>query len=207
MALKTVQGVEPGTDPESWMQLAEKGDAGPQGPKGDIGDTGPQGLKGDTGDTGPGAEGRQRRHWPTRTQRRHRSPRHFCRGAGRHVWCHAGRQEHHAVVWLWWPASDDGAATKYARLERWAKLLAAGWQDKTYTLRFYNAQTSGDYNGTPVDDLADGREAAPLGPTPDEPVDDWTEKRPHDLVYPRNALSLADGTMNILALEGEDGLT
>ena len=33
MALKTVQGVEPGTDPESWMQLAEKGDAGPQGPK------------------------------------------------------------------------------------------------------------------------------------------------------------------------------
>ena len=53
MALKTVQGVEPGTAPESWMQLAEKGDTGPQGPKGDTGDTGPQGPKGDTGDTGP----------------------------------------------------------------------------------------------------------------------------------------------------------
>ena len=53
MALKTVQGVEPGTAPESWMQLAEKGDTGPQGPKGDTGDTGPQGPKGDTGETGP----------------------------------------------------------------------------------------------------------------------------------------------------------
>src|SRR5699024_6896011 len=50
MACKASRGVEPGTDPESWMQLAEKGDTGPQGPKGDTGDTGPQGPKGDTGD-------------------------------------------------------------------------------------------------------------------------------------------------------------
>lgn len=109
------------------------------------------------------------------------------------------------LFWLWWPASDDGAATKYARLERWAKLLAAGWQDKTYTLRFYNAQTSGDYNGTPMDDLADGREAAPLVTDASEPVDDWTENDPMTWYIRGNALSLADGTMNILALEGEDG--
>ena len=59
---KPVRGVKPGTDPESWTQLAQKGDTGPkgdtgdtgpQGPKGDTGDTGPQGPKGDTGDTGP----------------------------------------------------------------------------------------------------------------------------------------------------------
>ena len=47
---KPVRGVKPGTDPESWTQLAQKGDTGP---KGDTGDTGPQGPKGDTGDTGP----------------------------------------------------------------------------------------------------------------------------------------------------------
>ena len=59
---KPVRGVKPGTDPESWTQLAQKGDTGPkgdtgdtgpQGPKGDTGDTGLQGPKGDTGDTGP----------------------------------------------------------------------------------------------------------------------------------------------------------
>ena len=59
---KPVRGVKPGTDPDSWTQLAQKGDTGPkgdtgetgpQGPKGDTGETGPQGPKGDTGDTGP----------------------------------------------------------------------------------------------------------------------------------------------------------
>ena len=56
---KPVRGVKPGTDPDSWTQLAQKGDTGPKGdtgetgPKGDTGDTGPRGPKGDTGDTGP----------------------------------------------------------------------------------------------------------------------------------------------------------
>ena len=47
---KPVRGVKPGTDADSWMQIAQKGDSGP---KGETGATGPQGPKGDTGDTGP----------------------------------------------------------------------------------------------------------------------------------------------------------
>ena len=40
-------------DVTAGLLAALKGDAGPQGPKGDTGDPGPQGPKGDTGETGP----------------------------------------------------------------------------------------------------------------------------------------------------------
>ena len=200
---KPVRGVKPGTDPDSWMQIAQKGDSGPkgetgatgpQGPKGGTGETGPQGPKGDTGETGPqGPKGDTG------------APGVSAEELDAMFGAMLDGKNTTRLFWLWWPASDDGAATKYARLERWAKLLAAGWQDKTYTLRFYNAQTSGDYNGTPMDDLADGREAAPLVTDASEPVDDWTENDPMTWYIRGNALSLADGTMNILALEGEDG--
>ena len=105
----------------------------------------------------------------------------------------------------WWPQTNKNAATKYQRLERWFGLLGNAWQDKTYTVRFYNPDVSGDYNGTPMDDLADGREAAPLVTDASEPVEDWAENDPMTWYIRGNALSLADGTMNILALEGEDG--
>ena len=105
----------------------------------------------------------------------------------------------------WWPQTNKNAATKYQRLERWFSLLGNAWQGKTYTVRFYNPDVSGDYNGTPMDDLADGREAAPLVTDASEPVEDWAENDPMTWYIRGNALSLADGTMNILALEGEDG--
>ena len=239
---KPVRGVKPGTDPESWTQLAQKGDTGPkgdtgdtgpqglkgdtgdtgpQGPKGDTGDTGPQGPKGDTGDTGPqgpkgdngdtgpqgpkGDTGDTGPQGPKGEKGDTGAPGISAEELDAMFGAMLDGKNTTRLFWLWWPASDDGAATKYARLERWAKLLAAGWQDKTYTLRFYNAQTSGDYNGTPMDDLADGREAAPLVTDASEPVDDWTENDPMTWYIRGNALSLADGTMNILALEGEDG--
>ena len=94
---------------------------------------------------------------------------------------------------------------KYARLERWAKLLAAGWQDKTYTLRFYNDQTSGDYNGTPWMTWRTGGRRRHWVTDSSEPLEDWTENDPMTWYIRGNALSLADGSMNILALEGEDG--
>ena len=212
---KPVRGVKPGTDPESWTQLAQKGetgpkgdtgDTGPQGPKGDTGDTGPQGPKGDKGDTGPqGPKGDKGDTGPQGPKGDTGAPGVSAEELDAIFGAMLDGKNTTRLFWLWWPASDDGAATKYARLERWAKLLAAGWQDKTYTLRFYNAQTSGDYNGTPMDDLADGREAAPLVTDASEPVDDWTENDPMTWYIRGNALSLADGTMNILALEGEDG--
>lgn len=93
---------------------------------------------------------------------------------------------------------------KYNVIDEFAQILAAAWSDKTYTLKFYNSETSGDYNGTPMDDLADGREAAPLVTDASEPVEDWSIEDPMTWYIRANALSLADGTMNILTFEGED---
>ena len=55
-----------------------------------------------------------------------------------------------------------------------------------------------------MDDLADGREAAPLVTDASNPVEDWSIEDPMTWYIRANALSLADGTMNILAFEGED---
>ena len=55
-----------------------------------------------------------------------------------------------------------------------------------------------------MDDLADGREAAPLVTDASDPVEDWSIEDPMTWYIRANALSLADGTMNILAFEGED---
>ena len=108
------------------------------------------------------------------------------------------------MFWKWYPLTDKYGSTKYTRLERWCKLLANAWSNKTYTLRFYKASVSGDYTGTPLDDLADGRQAAPLV-TDNTAIEDWAENDPMTWYIRANALSLADGTMNILYFEGEDG--
>ena len=153
---------------------------GPQGLKGDRGDTGPQGPKGEKGDVGaPGI----------------------------------GQDEYDALFaalldgsnttrlfWIWWPSTESEGFTKYQRLERFAKILALSAQHKTYTVRF---STAGDYFGTPLDNLADGREAAPLLTNTDSAVVDWAAEDPMTWYIRANALSLADGTMNILAVEGE----
>ena len=109
------------------------------------------------------------------------------------------------MFWKWYPLTDKYGSTKYTRLERWCKLLANAWSNKTYTLRFYKASVSGAYTGTPLDDLADGRQAAPLVTDSSEPTEDWAENDPMTWYIRANALSLADGTMNILYFEGEDG--
>lgn len=106
------------------------------------------------------------------------------------------------IFWKWWPLSDD-QGDKYNRLERFAKMLAVAAKDKTYTVRFYDPSVSSDYTGTPMDDLADGREAAPLLTDADEPVADWAAEDPMTWYIRANALSLEDGTMDVLAVEGE----
>lgn len=108
------------------------------------------------------------------------------------------------MFWKWYPLTYKYGSTKYSRLERWCKLLANAWSNKTYTLRFYKASVSGDYTGTPLDDLADGRQAAPLVTDSSEPTEDWAENDPMTWYIRANALSLADGTMDILYFEGED---
>lgn len=52
LACKAAQGVEPGTDPESWMQLAEKGKTGDTGPQGAPGKDGVDGSPGPAGQNG-----------------------------------------------------------------------------------------------------------------------------------------------------------
>ena len=56
------------------------------------------------------------------------------------------------VFWNWWPLSTGNGATKYQRLERFAKMLAKYTKGKTYTVRFYGDDVSSDYTGTPLDD-------------------------------------------------------
>lgn len=104
---------------------------------------------------------------------------------------------------IWWPLSDNGQDSRYRRLERFAKMLADAWAGKTYTLRGYAAGVSSDTALTPLDDLA-GRSAAVLATDTAPGGEDWAEEDPMTWYVRANALSLDDGTMNVLAVEGED---
>lgn len=77
----------------------------------------------------------------------------------------------------WWPLSDNGTDTRYRRLERFAKMLADAWAEKTYTLRGYAAGVSGDPALTPLDDLA-GRSPAVLATDTVPGGEDWAENDP-----------------------------
>ena len=105
----------------------------------------------------------------------------------------------------WWPLSNNGTDTKYARLSRFARMMAAAGQDLQYTLRAVDPETGdGTTAMTPLDDLA-GLSAAQLCTDTTTPVADWADEGLIGGWYVRaNALSLADGTMNVLAVEGVD---
>ena len=105
------------------------------------------------------------------------------------------------IFWQWWPLSDGEGQTKYSRLERFALMLQRAWGSKIYTLRFSTGSTT---TGTPQDDLA-GRSAAPLATDTSTPDADWAIEDPMTWYIRANAQDTADGTMDILALEGEDG--
>lgn len=110
-----------------------------------------------------------------------------------------------AVFWSWWPLSATGTDTKYDRLSRWAAVMAAAWASKTYTLRSIVAEKSGGvHTMTPMDDLAD-KQPAQLCTESTVPVADWADEDPMTWYIRANALSKQDGTMDVLAIEGEDG--
>ena len=108
------------------------------------------------------------------------------------------------IFWQWWPLSETANNTKYDRLCRFATMCAKAWKDKVYTLRSYNADVSSLTTMTPLADLA-GREPAQLCTETTEPVKDWADEDPMTWYIRAQALSLADGTMNITYLEGEEG--
>ena len=109
-----------------------------------------------------------------------------------------------AIFWQWWPLSAANGDNKYKRLCRFADMCANAWQDKVYTLRSYHDSVSGATAMTPMADLT-GKTAAQLCLETTEPVTDWADEDPMTWYIRGQALSLADGTMNITALEGEEG--
>ena len=110
-----------------------------------------------------------------------------------------------SVFWSWWPLSATGDDTKYDRLSRWAAIMATAWASKTYTLRSIVAEKSGGVHSmAPMDDLAD-KQPAQLCTESTVPVADWADEDPMTWYIRANALSKQDGTMDVLAIEGEDG--
>ena len=103
----------------------------------------------------------------------------------------------------WWPLSETETNNRYDRLCRFARMLAQVSAGKKYTLRYYSDTVSGSAEMTPQDDLAD-KEAAQLCTQNTTPVADWADEDPMTWYVRANALSLADGTMNVLAVEGVD---
>lgn len=104
---------------------------------------------------------------------------------------------------LWWPFAVKQSENKYSCLERFAAMLDTAWGEKTYTVRNIHESVSGDASGTPLDDLADGRSAAPLVTDVSTGVADWAENDPMTWYVRANAKSLEDGTMEVLAVETE----
>ena len=123
----------------------------------------------------------------------------------RHWWPLARKQDIDAAA-LQEGASDAGTvANRYHTLDRWFALLAKAWSGKYYTLRGadWQANTTGVTTLTPMGDLA-GRIAAVCATENTADDFDWADEDPMTWYIRFNGLSLADGTMNVLAVEGVD---
>jgi len=93
---------------------------------------------------------------------------------------------------------------RYDILERFFSMLAHTGQHKTYTLRYYDDAVSGATEMTPMDDLAAMAAPAQLCTEATVAVQDWADEDPMTWYVRANALSLQDGTMNVIAIEGID---
>lgn len=113
----------------------------------------------------------------------------------------------------WWrlarvqdSASEDAATqNRYHTLERWFRLLGESWEGKYYTLRGprWEVNTTGAHALTPMGDLA-GKSAAVCATEITADDFDWADEDPMTWYVRFNGLSLSDGTMNVLAVEGLD---
>jgi len=104
-------------------------------------------------------------------------------------------------------ASDAGtAANRYHTLERWFTLLGKAWSGKYYTLRGpdWRVNNTGVHALTPMGDLT-GRTAAVCATEESNTEADWADEDPMTWYLRFNGLSLEDGTMDVLAVEGVDG--
>ena len=102
--------------------------------------------------------------------------------------------------------SDAGTvANRYHTLVRWFTLIGKAWGGKYYTLRGpdYRVNSTGVTTLTPMGDLAD-KSAAVLATEVTADGFDWADEDPMTWYLRFNGLSLSDGTMNIVAVEGVD---
>lgn len=107
----------------------------------------------------------------------------------------------------WWTSSwstdSQAGKNRYDTLTRWFKILQEFWAGKTYTIRFNDYRVSRSSVGTPMDDLA-GKTPAICATDATTDTFDWADEDPMTWYVRGNALSLADGSMNIMAVEGVD---
>ena len=104
----------------------------------------------------------------------------------------------------WWAATNGSTDSRYKRLCRFFNMMAVAYGDKQYTLRYNLPGTSSEAAMTAQDDLA-GKSAAILATDTTPGSTDWAEEDCMTWYVRANAISLADGTMNVLYVEGEDG--
>ena len=112
-----------------------------------------------------------------------------------------------SVFESWAPRAVAAMVTgenRYSVLERFFSMLAHVSQHKTYTLRNYDDDISGATTMTAMDDLAAMTAPAQLCTEETTEVADWADEDPMTWYVRANALSLQDGTMNVLAIEGID---
>lgn len=107
------------------------------------------------------------------------------------------------ILRQWWAMAAGDTPDKYERLSRFANMAAQAWDGKVYTVRGYSSATA-DHAMTPLDDLA-GKGKAVLATDTTPGGADWAEEDPMTWYIRANAVSKADGTMDIKALEGEEG--
>ena len=113
----------------------------------------------------------------------------------------------------WWDLAraQDGASedttiqNRYHTLERWFTLLGKAWAGKYYTLKGpdWRVNSTGIHALTPLGDLA-GKAAAVCATEETANDFDWADEDPMTWYIRFNGLSLSDGSMNVLAVEGVD---
>ena len=109
-----------------------------------------------------------------------------------------------SIFKAWYAQASKDESNRYALLERFADMMASACGDITFTLRNYQPSVSSDPAMTPMDDLAQ-HSAGQLCTENTTPVADWTDEHPIGGWYIRaQALSLQNGKMNVIAIEGID---
>ena len=113
----------------------------------------------------------------------------------------------------WWDlaraqdsASEDTTIqNRYHTLERWFTLLGKAWAGRYYTLKGpdWRVNSTGIHALTPLGDLA-GKAAAVCATEETANDFDWADEDPMTWYIRFNGLSLSDGSMNVLAVEGVD---